>query len=547
MNNKFTLKSRLIIAITIPCLALVLVSLIGLKKIFQMEMQSQILFNNTAAPMRSLSEVASRIPRMRVGVDMMLLQQTELRDEKGIKTRIKETNSEDIPEMRQAMQAAVDSQVNPDSILAAQSLLDKFENMVSTELLPMLEALDAGDLSTAQNIYKNKYAKSYGVMRKSTNELLDTLLAQAKKENEISKEMSNSGLIELVFVSLAAILISLLASWYIIFGIRRSVALLRDTVSYATDNMALDTRIKVDGKDEFSEIANSFNRFIENIHNAIVKITSNSRELTETAVDVAEKANKTQDNCHSQKDRTIQVATASHELGATINEISVNAASASDMTNEALHSSSNGKILISQTQSQINALSLEFEQASNMVESLSNEVDAISATLDNIRSISDQTNLLALNAAIEAARAGEYGRGFAVVADEVRTLASRSAHSTEEIQGVINKLKSESNNSVNAMEQGNAQVILVVESTNKVNESLTEIDEHISNISDQNIQVATATEEQSSVVNDINENIENISILTEETVNMSGHLEDASSKLKNLSSQLDKTVSIFKV
>jgi len=547
MNNKFTLKSRLIIAITIPCLALVLVSLIGLKKIFQMEMQSQILFNNTAAPMRSLSEVASRIPRMRVGVDMMLLQQTELRDEKGIKTRIKETNSEDIPEMRQAMQAAVDSQVNPDSILAAQSLLDKFENMVSTELLPMLEALDAGDLSTAQNIYKNKYAKSYGVMRKSTNELLDTLLAQAKKENEISKEMSKSGLIELVFVSLAAIIISLLASWYIIFGIRRSVALLRDTVSYATDNMALDTRIKVDGKDEFSEIANSFNCFIENIHNAIVKITSNSQELAETAVDVAEKANKTQDNCHSQKDRTIQVATASHELGATVNEIAVNAASASDMANEALHSSSNGKVLISQTQSQINALSLEFEQASNMVESLSNEVDAISATLDNIRSISDQTNLLALNAAIEAARAGEYGRGFAVVADEVRTLASRSAHSTEEIQGVINKLKSESNNSVNAMEQGNAQVILVVESTNKVNESLTEIDEHISHISDQNIQVATATEEQSSVVNDINENIENISMLTEETVNMSGHLQDASSKLKNLSNQLDQTVSIFKI
>jgi len=547
INNKLTLKSRLIIAIAIPCIALIIVSVIGLTKISQMEMQSQILFNNTAAPMRSLSEVASRIPRMRVGVDMMLLQQTELRDAKGIKTRIKETHNEDIPEMRQAMQAAVDSQVNSDSIMAAQKLLDKFENMVATELVPMLNALDSGDLSTAQNIYKNKYSASYGVMRKSTNALLDSLLLQAEKENEISKEMSYSGLIELVFVALLAIIISLLVSWYIIFGIRRSVALLRDTVSYATESMALDTRIKVNGNDEFSDIANSFNHFIENIHNAIIKVTSNSRELAATAIDVSDKANTTQNNCYSQKDRTVQVATASHELGATVNEIATNAASAADMANEAIHSSGNGKELISQTQSQINSLSLEFEQASKMVESLSNEVDAISSTLDNIRSISDQTNLLALNAAIEAARAGEYGRGFAVVADEVRTLASRSAHSTEEIQEVINRLKSESNKTVVAMEQGNEQVVLVVESTDKVNESLAEIDNHISNISDQNIQVATATEEQSSVVNDINENIENINMLTEETVNMSSHLQDASSKLKKLSDQLDETVSTFKV
>ena len=33
--------------------------------------------------MRAMAEVALRIPRMRVGIDMMLLQDTSLRDEKG--------------------------------------------------------------------------------------------------------------------------------------------------------------------------------------------------------------------------------------------------------------------------------------------------------------------------------------------------------------------------------------------------------------------------------------------------------------------------------
>ena len=33
--------------------------------------------------MRAMAEVVSRIPRMRVGIDMMLLQDTSLKDVKG--------------------------------------------------------------------------------------------------------------------------------------------------------------------------------------------------------------------------------------------------------------------------------------------------------------------------------------------------------------------------------------------------------------------------------------------------------------------------------
>lgn len=173
--DKLTLKSRLIITVAIPCLALIFVGLASLNAMSAMASKTQEMYLNTAAPMRAVAEAASRIPRMRVGIDMMLLQETSLRDAKGVKTRVKETREEDIPEMRDALTLAVSTQVNPELKAQVQRLLNDFEKMVSTELNPLLEALDKDDTATAQQIYKEKYAVTYGTMRKDANTLLETL------------------------------------------------------------------------------------------------------------------------------------------------------------------------------------------------------------------------------------------------------------------------------------------------------------------------------------------------------------------------------------
>jgi len=72
-----------------------------------------------------------------------------------------------------------------------------------------------------------------------------------------------------------------------------------------------------------------------------------------------------------------------------------------------------------------------------MSEALSAHARSIESILGLIRTIAGQTNLLALNATIEAARAGDAGRGFAVVAQEVKSLASQTAHATDDIAAKI--------------------------------------------------------------------------------------------------------------
>lgn len=547
MINKFSLKWMLAITVAIPVVALLFVAFTSLSTMSVMQAQSNSLYANTAAPMRAMAEATSRIPRMRVGIDMMLLQETALKDAKGVLKRVEEARTEDIPEMRQAMQVAVDTQVNPELKEQARKLQARFEQMVSGELEPMLQAFANNDIATAQNIYRDKYAPTYGEMRKQANQILDTLLQQAEQQNQASVNSFAAGRTKQMVIIAAGLIISFIASLVIITNLRRRVAYLKDRMSFAAENLSLRTRLELDGNDELRDIGNSFNAFINKVHNSIEAVAENSKELATMASSVSQRAHMTQSNCTSQRDRTVQVATAIHELGATVSEIASNAAMAADVAKQATLHSGEGKQVVGEVQHRLQSLVDELNNATQVVTSLATQINGISSTLDTIRSISDQTNLLALNAAIEAARAGEQGRGFAVVADEVRTLASRSAASTEEIQQVINRLQTESTHAVEAMEKGRQQSGVVVEYSVKANQSLTEINVQIDQINDQNILVATATEEQSTVVEDINRNVEDINQLTTETSHEADELSRASANLQRLSSQLDKLVGSFEL
>ena len=87
--------------------------------------------------------------------------------------------------------------------------------------------------------------------------------------------------------------------------------------------------------------------------------------------------------------------------------------------------------------------------------------DGINSSVVTISTISDQTNWLALNAAIKAARAGDAGRAFSVVADEVRGVASNTSKYSEEVGGLIARIKQDTETGVKfatAPEESNVEL-----------------------------------------------------------------------------------------
>lgn len=284
---------------------------------------------------------------------------------------------------------------------------------------------------------------------------------------------------------------------------------------------------------------------VQNLELSSDNIAHASENLASTVTEIAQ----TVESVHQE---SVTVKGCSTDLLTDISAVKVLSNTTNNLSSDLLTQIDANEIRINQLVSKLHSSSDNNIKISESISALNEQMNSIRNILIMISQISDNTNLLALNASIEAARAGEAGRGFAVVADEVRKLAEQSNISTEQIQEIISRTASMTNE---AFEEIHKEVEISKENIQFANESLianstmkSNIQSAIHAVKDIDCMVekqTTLTDQVNVMINKISNHIENTTsnseeaaALTEEQASTMIHMAESIKNLNQMSSHL---------
>ncbi len=422
---------------------------------------------------------------------------------------------------------------------------------ISSTYSPMLQQAIAGlnGYRAAVGKYRDAQAASKAALDKMTTlgvSMLATSNDLITRQNKSRDADSAKSVTMIAAATALALVLSILAAWVIT---RQITTPLQETLE-VVERVAsgdLSRNLNVDRKDELGKLQATIQRMTVSLRELVGGIRDGVTQIASAAEELSAVTEQTSAGVNSQKVETDQVATAMHEMTATVQEVARNAEEASEAAVTADRQARDGERVVNEAIAQIERLASAVGNSSEAMGALKQESDKIGSVLDVIKSVAEQTNLLALNAAIEAARAGEAGRGFAVVADEVRSLAQRTQKSTEEIEALIARLQSGTQQATTVMDSSRELSTSSVELTRRAGGSLESITKTVSAIQAMNQQIAAAAEEQSATAEEINRSIINVRDVSEQTSAASEETAASSVELARLGNHLQVLVSRFTV
>nr|WP_322844848.1 methyl-accepting chemotaxis protein [Pseudomonas sp. B33.4] len=381
---------------------------------------------------------------------------------------------------------------------------------------------------------------------KQLNDLADLFAKQVAAESQKSAaHYENSRTIVSLFIALAA-----LATVALAMMLTRSIVRPLSSAVSAAESVAqgdLTRPIETHGNDEVSRLLKALATMQQNLRETLQGISGSATQLATAADELNAVTLDSTQGLQQQNNEIEQAATAVNQMTAAVEEVARNAVSTSDATRQSSESAHLGQMRVSETATAINALASDVQQTGELVQSLANQSQDIGKVLDVIRAIAEQTNLLALNAAIEAARAGESGRGFAVVADEVRALAYRTQQSTQEIEQMVQGMRSGSSLALDSMQASTARATTTLALAERAGEALETITASVHQIHERNLVIASAAEEQAQVAREVDRNLVNIRDLSVRSAAGADQTSASSHELSQLANALQGMVRRFQL
>ncbi len=405
--------------------------------------------------------------------------------------------------------------------------------------------------------YTYSGASKFGVYQ--TNNITGWKLVATLDNSELSND-TNSILYVTLLILLVMGLIAILMAFILSKGIAENIKKLKEVFAKASDG-DLTVDISVSTKDEFKDLAISFNLMMKNISNLMNNVTKSANTVLQTSTNLASMSEEVTASISEVASAIEQVSGGAVEqagnaqngvlemgnLSNKIDEISNISSQMDRISSSTKELGSKGLSMVDTLIEKSNKTKTSTKEVNNIVQDMNESTKQINAISETLGGITEQTNLLSLNASIESARAGEAGKGFAVVAGEIRKLAEQSQKSTEEIKEIITTIQTKSDKAVGAIKSTesivNEQELAVAETKEIFSKILKSINVMIKKVDEVKISIIDIDAKKQSTVSEI----QNISYISEQTASASEEVTASTEEISATMEQFTKYSSDLKI
>ena len=398
------------------------------------------------------------------------------------------------------------------------------------------------------------------------------MLCGAIPRSEIIASANSIKVLAVVVVLISAACSVLLGIW-----VATSYAKAMKRTMAGLDKVArgdLTAKMKTKRRDEFGALVACANKTVtnmkgmveqtsvaaDNVGSSAAGVDDTSAKLLTATQNITTSIMEIRNGIVQQAEDSERCLIQSEELGERINEVKADADAIDELAKSA-------KVAVENGMEAIGVLETKGEETASITKRITVDMDAlaeeslsIGKIIGVINDIAEQTNLLSLNASIEAARAGEAGRGFAVVADEIRRLAEQSVEAANEIAGIVNGIKAQTEGTAQTVAQ--AEEIVASQSValknaislfKNIGENVEEMTERLANISNGVDRIGEAQNVTVDAISSISAVSEETSAASEEVQNMVDlqlkaveDLSDASTVLNDEARKLQEALQAFR-
>jgi methyl-accepting chemotaxis protein len=549
--NNLSIAKRIVILMAGGGILLFSIAFIGWRGMAQATHGLESVYQNRAVPMVDLSLLMSKFD----GVYADLLRAFQ-HDPEGKTYALHDHPVTEHTNRVSKIQAEMDAiwarymahELSDEEQPLAADFADKRKRYEETIVAPTLAALQQENFSTEVQADFLKGNRAIGGDTRIALEKLIAFQAGAAKTvyEDAEAVYARNRLLFIVFILGGFGLLGVFA-WYIVRSI--TVSLNQSIASAeAVAGGDLSRIVPTTGaRDEAGRLLAAMAKMQENLRIMVASTQQHAEQLTRSAAELNDAAGQSAHAAESQTESASSMAAAVEEMSVSIDQVRDNSREAHAVATEAGQQSRTGGQVVHSAAGEMGKIADAVNVAAQSIRELEDTSNEISSIVNVIREIADQTNLLALNAAIEAARAGEQGRGFAVVADEVRKLAERTANSTQQIAGMIDKVQAGARRAATEMESGVNRVSEGVSLAHQAGDSITGIQNGATRVATVVEDIAAALNEQASAAQDIAQGVERIAQMSEESSAAAHQTAHATQQLRVLASELQASVSRFRL